>query len=172
MDTFGLDEDEFQEPDDSITLVFSFNLLSKQWYAKLFIPEFIVKFCCLISYFLFVNFEPCRGPFDRIGDISFRMNAHEDNVCQGHSLLFLLQLRAYFGFLYHVIVFIFYFVLFILSIVSHVVDLPLFLFSVQPNTALFEACCNEKIQQFDDSGSDEEVSANSRVVYHLLVMQL
>ncbi|XP_020629386.1 serine/threonine-protein phosphatase 6 regulatory subunit 3-like [Orbicella faveolata] len=63
MDTFGLDEDEFQEPDDSIS-----------------------------------------GPFDRIGDLSFRMNAHEDN----------------------------------------------------PNTALFEACCNEKIQQFDDSGSDEE----------------
>ena len=29
---------------------------------------------------------------------------------------------------------------------------------LQPNTALFEACCNEKIQQFDDSGSDEEVS--------------
>lgn len=38
-------------------------------------------------------------------------------------------------------------------------------FTVQPNTALFEACCNEKIQQFDDSGSDEEVGANSRVVY-------
>ena len=34
-----------------------------------------------------------------------------------------------------------------------------FVFStLQPNTALFEACCNEKIQQFDDSGSDEEVS--------------
>ncbi|KAL9984425.1 hypothetical protein ACROYT_G006713 [Oculina patagonica] len=63
MDTFGLDEDEFQEPDNSIT-----------------------------------------GPFDRIGDISFTINAHEDN----------------------------------------------------PNAALFEACCNEKIQQFDDSGSDEE----------------
>lgn len=31
-------------------------------------------------------------------------------------------------------------------------------FSVQPNSALFEACCNEKIQQFDDSGSDEEVT--------------
>lgn len=63
MDTFGLDEEEFQDPDDSIT-----------------------------------------GPFDRIGDISFSINTHEDN----------------------------------------------------PNTALFEACCNEKIQQFDDSGSDEE----------------
>lgn len=64
---------------------------------------------------------------------------------------------------------IFYLVLFILSIGSHVVDLPRawFLFSVQPNTALFEACCNEKIQQFDDSGSDEEVSANSRVIHHL-----
>ena len=32
-----------------------------------------------------------------------------------------------------------------------------FCYSTQPNTALFEACCNEKIQQFDDSGSDEEV---------------
>lgn len=63
MDTFGLDEEEFQDPDDAIT-----------------------------------------GPFDRIGDISFSINAHEDN----------------------------------------------------PNSALFEACCNEKIQQFDDSGSDEE----------------
>ena len=35
---------------------------------------------------------------------------------------------------------------------------PLFYLTLQPNTALFEACCNEKIQQFDDSGSDEEVS--------------
>lgn len=63
MDTFGLDEEELKDPDDSIS-----------------------------------------GPFDRIGDISFSINTHEDN----------------------------------------------------PNTALFEACCNEKIQQFDDSGSDEE----------------
>ncbi|KAK3701541.1 hypothetical protein QZH41_020529 [Actinostola sp. cb2023] len=63
MDTFGLDEDEFQEPNDAIT-----------------------------------------SPFDRIGDISFNINANEDN----------------------------------------------------PNSALFEACCNERIQQFDDSGSDEE----------------
>lgn len=63
MDTFGLDEEEFQDRDESIT-----------------------------------------GPFDRIGDVSFSIDAHEDN----------------------------------------------------PSTALFEACCNEKIQQFDDSGSDEE----------------
>ena len=120
-----------------------------------------------------MNFEHCSGPFDRIGDISFRMNAHEDNVCLGHSLLFLLQLRAYIGVLYHIIVFMFCFVLFISSIVSHVVDsLQVDFFPIQPNTALFEACCNEKIQQFDDSGSDEEVrhSANSRVVHHLLMI--
>ena len=27
---------------------------------------------------------------------------------------------------------------------------------LQPNSALFEACCNERIQQFNDSNSDEE----------------
>lgn len=27
---------------------------------------------------------------------------------------------------------------------------------VQANMALFEACCKEKIQQFEDTGSDEE----------------
>ena len=61
--------------------------------------------------------------------------------------------------------FILYLFLCILSIGSHLFGLlrARFLFSVQPNTALFEACCNEKIQQFDDSGSDEEVSVNSRV---------
>lgn len=33
-----------------------------------------------------------------------------------------------------------------------------FVFShfVQGNIALFEACCKERIQQFDDGGSDEE----------------
>lgn len=60
--------------------------------------------------------------------------------------------------------FIFHLVICFLSIGSHLVDLLRgFSFSAQPNTALFEACCNEKIQQFDDSGSDEEVSANSRL---------
>ncbi|XP_048578383.1 serine/threonine-protein phosphatase 6 regulatory subunit 3 isoform X2 [Nematostella vectensis] len=63
MDTFGLDGDDFQEPNEGIT-----------------------------------------APFDKIGDLSFNINANEDN----------------------------------------------------PNSALFEACCNERIQQFDDSGSDEE----------------
>lgn len=29
----------------------------------------------------------CSGPFDRIGDISFRINAHEDNVSLGCPLL-------------------------------------------------------------------------------------
>lgn len=27
---------------------------------------------------------------------------------------------------------------------------------IQGNIALFEACCKERIQQFDDGGSDEE----------------
>lgn len=58
-----------------------------------------------------------------------------------------------------------------MSPLPQLVDLILkgFSFSTQPNTALFEACCNEKIQQFDDSGSDEEVSANSRVLLLMLV---
>ena len=43
---------------------------------------------------------------------------------------------------------------------------PLFFLTLQPNTALFEACCNEKIQQFDDSGSDEEVSFVLGLFYH------
>lgn len=53
----------------------------------------------------------------------------------------------------------------ILSIGFHLFDLlrARFFFSVQPNNALFEACCNEKIQQFDDSGSDEEVSVKCNV---------
>lgn len=60
-----------------------------------------------------------------------------------------------------------------MSLLPQLVDLmKRFSFSTQPNTALFEACCNEKIQQFDDSGSDEEVSANSRVVLHVIVQQL
>ncbi|XP_067038795.1 serine/threonine-protein phosphatase 6 regulatory subunit 3-like isoform X3 [Acropora muricata] len=63
MDTFGLDEEEFQDQDESIT-----------------------------------------GPFDKMGEVSFSISAQQDN----------------------------------------------------PNEALFEACCNEKIQQFEDSGSDEE----------------
>ena len=31
-----------------------------------------------------------------------------------------------------------------------------FVLILQPNSALFEACCNERIQQFNDSNSDEE----------------
>ena len=106
----------------------------------------------------------CSGPFDRIGDISFRMNAHEDNVSwvvlwccylQDRSNKHV-QLRSLFRF------FRFYILSRPLDPMELIYQQLGFFFSVQPNTALFEACCNEKIQQFDDSGSDEEVSANSR----------
>ena len=178
MDTFGLDEDEFQEPDDSITWVFQFTgtMICKILHERLICYSWVQCKWLLLNILLPVCELCCSGPFDRIGDISFRMNAHEDNV----SWVVLwccylqdrnnkhVQLRSFFKIFETWLCLHVYFISFI---GSHGVDLPTAwsLFSVQPNTALFEACCNEKIQQFDDSGSDEEVSANSRYIYCLLM---
>ena len=82
MDTFGLDEDEFQEPDDSITWVFQFTgtMVCKILHERLICYSWVQCKWLLLNILLPVCELCCSGPFDRIGDISFRMNAHEDNV--------------------------------------------------------------------------------------------
>lgn len=41
-------------------------------------------------------------------------------------------------------------------------DFPLVL---QPNASLFEACCNERIQQFDDNEEEEDIWEEKEISY-------
>nr|XP_026654817.1 serine/threonine-protein phosphatase 6 regulatory subunit 2 [Zonotrichia albicollis] len=40
-----------------------------------------------------------------------------------------------------------------------------FLFGLQPNASLFEACCNERIQQFDDNEEEEDIWEEKDISY-------
>lgn len=44
-------------------------------------------------------------------------------------------------------------------------DLILVLIFFQPNASLFEACCNERIQQFDDNEEEEDIWEEKEITY-------
>lgn len=48
---------------------------------------------------------------------------------------------------------------------QRVSEFDFFIILFQPNASLFEACCNERIQQFDDNEEEEDIWEEKEITY-------